>query len=288
MAQRDRELIRVGTNKMAQPDSASVSDGVYARRFVGFVDILGFEAIVVAADQSPPIRSRVIRALRQVRLTRPPQPVDTDLRVQNFSDSLIVSARDTADGLWHLIFSLDALAWNLLQDDILVRGGIALGGVHHDNEVVFGVGINKAYRLESRVARYPRIVLSGEVLMEADRYASQDDAWSVFRQSRLLRDADGVYFVNYLNDLASANQFPRTGINPDPWREAGSIVREHIQRRIDSTMDAPDIYEKVLWLARYWNRVVPTAAFTPEQSAFEPIRLAGEEPRGIFLPFRTL
>src|SRR3546814_12713824 len=94
-----------------------------------------------------------------------PTVVDTDYRAQNFSDSLIISAANTADGLWHVLFSLSDLAINLLEIGVLVRGGVTIGGIHHDDDIVFGLGVNEAYRLESKIATSPRIVLgsSGQI-----------------------------------------------------------------------------------------------------------------------------
>src|SRR3546814_6589532 len=85
-----------------------------------------------------------------------PTVVDTDYRAQNFSDSLIISAANTADGLWHVLFSLSDLAINFLEIGVLVRGGVTIGGIHHDDDIVFGLGVNEAYRLESKIANSPR------------------------------------------------------------------------------------------------------------------------------------
>jgi hypothetical protein len=155
-------------------------------RVVGFIDILGFADLVRHADRDPALRNEIIEALGKVRSIAAPGIGSTDLRTQNFSDSLILSARNTTDGLWHLLLSMDALAWNLLQIGVLVRGGVTIGGMHHDEQIVFGVGVNEAYRLESTVAKMPRIVLGTRAIQAAIEYAKLDGIWEAYRNARLL------------------------------------------------------------------------------------------------------
>ena len=103
----------------------SESDG-YMQKVVGFVDILGFADLVQRADSNPALRIKVMEALGKVRSVQRDWSIGTELQAQYFSDCLIVSAQHSPEGLWHLLLSLDALAWNLLQEDILVRGAVTI------------------------------------------------------------------------------------------------------------------------------------------------------------------
>ncbi len=261
----------------------------YVERAVGFVDILGFADLVRRADRNPTLRIEIIEALGKVQSISAPGGGETDLRTQNFSDSLILSAKSTPDGLWHLLLSIDALAWNLLQIGVLVRGGVTIGGMHHDDRTVFGVGVNEAYRLESTVAKMPRIVLGARAIQAANEYAKQDEIWQAYRNARLLRDQDGVWFLNYLTELGVFNR--QNPANPDmhkhPIFAVGQSVKRIIQSKIDETLDQPDIYSKVDWLAQYWNVEVAAPRADGLDPALGPIRLAGQEPRTTPLPFRT-
>jgi hypothetical protein len=260
----------------------------YAERVVGFIDILGFADLVRRADRDPGLRGQIMEALETVRSVSAPGGGDTDLRAQNFSDSLILSAINTADGFWHLLFSIDALAWNLLQLGVLIRGGVTIGGIHHDEAIVFGVGVNEAYRLESAVAKVPRIALGARAVRAATEYASDGEIWSEYRNARLLRDTDGVWHLNYLAILGIFNrQRPTADMMKHPYYEVGRSVRQIIQAKVDSTVEQPDIYRKVEWLARYWNLEV---AAHPEEARGErlgPILLAGQEMRTTPLPFQA-
>lgn len=260
----------------------------YVQAYVAFVDILGFGELVKSADKSESLRSNIVQALRAVRQL-PKGIQSTALKAQNFSDSLILSTSVTPEGLWRLILSLDKLSIDLLKIGVLARGAVARGGVYQDDEIVFGVGVNEAYRLESKVARYPRIILSKSVVSDATNFASQYDIWKTYRQTRLKRDFDGVTFINYLNDISAANRHPRDHLKPetDEWASLGKDIRTVIQGKLDETLDAPDIYDKVRWLGNYWNSSVVTNAIDPSHMAFGPVILAGQEERISPLPFRN-
>lgn len=271
-------------------DNQRTNTSEYCDRVVGFVDILGFADLVRRADREPELRDHIAEALGNVRRVSPPTEGKTDLRSQNFSDSLILSAADTPDGFWHLLLSIDALAWNLLQLGVLIRGGVTIGGMRHEPDIVFGVGVNEAYRLESTVAKMPRIVLGARAFDAAERYARQHEVWATYRSARLLRDRDGVWFLNYLTELGCFNrQDPR---NPDmlshPFCELGRSIRSIIQSKLDRTLDQPDVYAKVEWFARYWNAEVATHPDPDAEPVIGPIRLAGMGTRVVPLPFRSV
>jgi hypothetical protein len=47
----------------------------------------------------------------------------------------------------------------LIGYEILLRGGIVVGKLLHENNIMFGPAFNQAYDLESKSALYPRIVI---------------------------------------------------------------------------------------------------------------------------------
>ncbi|WP_370153676.1 hypothetical protein [Ferrovibrio sp.] len=256
----------------------------YLQRVVAFVDILGFGALVKRADGDPTLRERIFGVLQNVHAFAAPTESNTDFKAQNFSDSLIISATNTADGLWHVLFSLSDLAINLLEIGVVVRGGVTVGGIHHDGDVVFGLGVNEAYRLESTIAAVPRIVLGATALSAANQYATQHEIWGTYRSSRLLRDRDGVWFLNIFCELGI---FSRQGgmLEEHPLYQRGTVIREAIQAQIDSTIDQPDVYEKLRWLASYWNREVGQGMAKFIQPMLPGVTLAGDELRQRPLPF---
>jgi hypothetical protein len=45
-----------------------------------------------------------------------------------------------------------------------IRGAVTVGLIHHDEHIVFGPALNRAYELESKVAIYPRILIDAPAL----------------------------------------------------------------------------------------------------------------------------
>jgi len=283
-----------GAPKVTQGDSVTSfpnqpNDDGYRDRVVGFVDILGFADLVQRADRDGTLRRQITDALSRVRAVTLPEGGETDLRTQNFSDSLILSATNTPEGFWHLLLSIDSLAWNLLQLGILLRGGISIGGMKHNDEHVFGLGVNEAYRLESIVAKTPRVVLGAKAFDAAERYAKDGEVWAEYRNARLLRDRDGVWFLNFLTELGCFNR--QDPSNPDmlrhPLCQVGRSIQQIIQSKLDSTLEQPDVYAKLEWLAHYWNDEIATHPDPTATPVIGPVKLAGTESRSTPLPFRS-
>jgi hypothetical protein len=108
------------------------------------------------------------------------------------------------------------------------------------------------------VSRVPRIILGSRAIEAAWLYAEQEEIWEVYARARLLRDSDGVWFLNVLTNTAIFNR--QDSRNSDMKRHpaylSGEVVRRKIQDSVDSTVDSPEIYAKVAWLAAYWNSEV--------------------------------
>ena len=65
--------------------------------------------------------------------------------------------------LLQLMLGIVDIAYN---NRVIVRGGIARGGLIHDKEMVVGPAMVDAYLLESKKAVYPRIIISEELKNE--------------------------------------------------------------------------------------------------------------------------
>jgi hypothetical protein len=139
----------------------------YETRYCAFVDILGFKGIVRDLE-----RGRITyEALRDMLRTvhRPPLGDtsalgQTDFKAQSISDAVCLSTKPTLEGMTHLFLSLEALTHALLDKGYLIRGAVVKGHLYHDNLSVFGDALVRAYVMESTVARFPRIMLSRDVV----------------------------------------------------------------------------------------------------------------------------
>ncbi|MFD6440909.1 hypothetical protein ACFWDG_14065 [Peribacillus sp. NPDC060186] len=83
-----------------------------------------------------------------------------------FSDSLVISRpyHDSND-LWQIIMDLDLVQKTLASDvGIMIRGGLTTGKLYHKGSISFGPAFVAAYHLESKVAKYPRIIIDPKII----------------------------------------------------------------------------------------------------------------------------
>ena len=121
----------------------------YVEKYVAFLDILGFSNLVEQADEDHALRKGLAEVLDIFQTTCGSNHT-TGTRVTQFSDSLVISANRTELGLHALLNGCEWLAMNLIQYAVLLRGGVAIGRVTHEDHVLFGLGVNRAYTFEKK------------------------------------------------------------------------------------------------------------------------------------------
>ena len=231
--------------------STSDEDDAYSIRYVAFVDILGFSEIVVrnVGPDRGKQRKALVRLLQVAGDRGIGKIFGDDFRFQQFSDSIIMSENVSALGLWNLLDAVSDLADELLFKGLLIRGGIAKGHLHHDDKVVFGPAFLDAYRIESTISDFPRVVLSSEVYKDALDFKEESDA---IRRLIKLAD-DGPAFVHVLADISKEKPTRKR------WHSVGPIIT----RLLQNAMHDPRQYKKLKWLAVYWNETVQGTSFAP-------------------------
>lgn len=172
-------------------------------RAVAFMDILGSSDILLNGSEKD-VEEYAMGLGGLYDLLRKRFPVK-NLRL--FSDNvLIYTDDDEPEGLASLIGSVASIQFHVTADfRMLLRGGIVIDILNHvpadTNDFVVGRGVVNAYRLESKKAVYPRIVVSDRAM---DVYSRTSPAINY-----LQRDSD-MPFVDYLKSTAEGG-FVDTG-----------------------------------------------------------------------------
>ena len=91
-------------------------------------------------------------------------PVEAPINVSTFSDNVVISTPVNQDNIPYFLRAIAIMQLLTASLNFLLRGGITVGDICHDDEVVFGPGLNRAYELESQISVVPRIVVDEEVL----------------------------------------------------------------------------------------------------------------------------
>lgn len=212
---------------------------IYDKRIVLFLDILGFRTLINAGREAELLEILKI----PVRLQSTwPYDGSTSMRLTAFSDSIVISdvVGDDDFPYQRLVYYASYLTWKFLVRGILVRGGFAVGPLHHEQNVLFGPAMVEAYQLESEFAIYPRIAVSAGVREGLFRQAdSEGYAAAPITRSILKRDFDGVWYVDFLSMVGvhpTDELFPEK--RPLPGGEGVSFETHEIAARMAEKIEA--------------------------------------------------
>lgn len=164
----------------------------YEKRFVAFIDILGFKNIVEKTIDNSAFQQNIFAVLNSIKtnvLTTalagetnidnvPKEELEevletieilgtvlkseSSVQITHFSDSIVISVK--ADDMKYVMTVMELIGrvifklWN--DFNILIRGGITVGDlIHEEGGVLFGPAMVKSYEYETYLAKNPRIII---------------------------------------------------------------------------------------------------------------------------------
>lgn len=227
----------------------------YQNRIVCFIDILGFAKIIKDSIHTDSEKS-------SEALTKLATIYDTfeyinfksfmNIEITQFSDSMVLSIPyNEEDGAFFFIVRLQHLIMELAGNEILCRGGIAIGELYHDDTTVFGPALVDAYMLESKIANYPRVIVGPDIIKIAKTYKGNQNSEKHIEEyfSKILGfDSDGFYYIEYLNVY---EEFDHIADYPIYLDAIHSMIEEGL-RSNDITIRA-----KYTWLGLKYNELIP-------------------------------
>lgn len=119
------------------------------------------------------------------------------------------------------LLNCEPLLMKFLSEGLVIRGGAAYGDVYYDKNknMFFGDAVNRAYQYESKIAKYPRIVLDEYVAEEVIKYTKGVDKRSKKRGKNesltfedhvgciVSLDSDKKYYLNYFNSIQHGRDY---------------------------------------------------------------------------------
>lgn len=186
----------------------------YEKRFVAFLDILGFKELIKKiekerSDSQDYQRVKLILDFLHDESVESNTHHDLlvyertehgllekelgDPRINYISDCVIISTEGTFDGFKALCNKVTKLSVQGATIGIYIRGGITYGNIHHHGPMLFGTAYQRALELEGE-AGSPRVLIDDLV------YSVIGDKQGVFPLSEhaIRRDSDGKnYLMNY-------------------------------------------------------------------------------------------
>ena len=208
----------------------------YQKRAVAFIDILGWRDMVDESINHKDLRDKMENAItgmgnivrKQVEEEDDPHMAEYGLlpsadQASQFSDSIVISYLfNHAHDLTRLIRELTSYQLIMLQMGFLVRGGITVGDMFHQESIAFGPALNRAVSLEGK-AEFPRVVIDDSLNFCVEELAKQFPAhWAFVR-----KDEDGLYSTDYLTQIAlspASTAFTEFFIEKQLTRFAGNLA----------------------------------------------------------------
>lgn len=152
----------------------------YDQRVVAFIDILGFTAYIETKSNDEAGFASVYAALSEVQdyFTKPNEFDNEDSRtffrddtqVITASDCVIISRRvDERGGIYQMLWDCDFATHLLIKRGFLCRGGIAVGDLYHNGNLIFGPAYLEALRME-KAADVPIVMFNQELFDIAAAY----------------------------------------------------------------------------------------------------------------------
>lgn len=251
----------------------------YERRLIAFIDILGFTALVKESENNPIVLEKINGALEILKESAKPSgwslstieieesaqykgienfKIDDKINVTCFSDSIVASVNleiiNLNEALSTFIANLALMGAYLLSEGILIRGGITDGNlIHTRDSTVFGQALIDAYKIESELSVYPRILLTKKLINHLQYpILTKKDEYPYHRY--LCRFEDGC--VGF-DQLVFFEVFQSTiDINIGTFKETIGKIKQVIINGLDSCFDNPNVYKKYEWLKCRYNSLI--------------------------------
>ena len=238
---------------------------MYQKAIVTFIDILGFGDFVKQSDADS-----INSALDAFEKSTSPLILDEEAEkddhaeVISFSDSIVrirkIETRENQKYPMGLLFqeliSLVLAQGELIDFDIIIRGGVSVGDIYMSGGRVFGPGLIQAYELESKYALYPRIIIDPQLIQEHKtnkllkaKWHSVEDELEIL--GRLLRQGDdGMWFIDYV--AALEGELDEHEMYPIFLRRHREVILAGVQNH--SQLNS--ILSKFVWMANYHNQII--------------------------------
>jgi hypothetical protein len=220
------------TRLMNPADSMKLN---YTQRFVAFIDVLGFGSAVSESGKTPAVAKRLIKRVLDAILGSIEELEEQwDIAFTHFSDSIVLSIKVSKQPHDIIMFSLMILGVIdcFLASNFLLRGGITRGQLIHNDKLLFGPAMNRAYELESDLARYPRIIIDPDL----------PESTYIMPSHWLNKDEDGLLYINYFAPKKAFYLIPG-------WLYC-------IQQTIEAMPLTSELDEKRAWLVEKYNEEI--------------------------------
>lgn len=165
--------------------------------YIAYFDILGYKAFFEDKENDIMEFLKQIIKLADDVVNKSASIFWDKFEVKSFSDNFVILLNSKGLNEYQAVKSLSyLLAYMQLRFlekySVLIRGGITVGDIYIDNNIIFGEGLVKAVELESG-ANFPRIVI--------DEKSIKKEVCDDLCEKCIRMDTDERYYVNFFEAL---------------------------------------------------------------------------------------
>lgn len=239
----------------------------YKKHVIAFVDLLGFSAWVEESVKDPNLIEEMAEILERLGSYQKnifesefPTQLTKNIKITVFSDSIVLSSQYLTDDkfdicLRRLMAVTNVLCLDLTRLGYLVRGGIARGPLYHESSIVFGPAMIDAYRLESEIAVYPRIIVHPEI----QRYLIDGNPNFTLFWGYIGLEEDGLLSLEYLTPQCAFSvslMYNSLYENDDmQYEDVMAQVKKVLEKKLDES-STTNVIRNVNQLAKRFNKCV--------------------------------
>lgn len=250
---------------------------MYKKSIVTFIDILGFKDLVNKSSNSTKVLNIINATLMRFKSLEKSESWTSDLieieedaqrkgldgfdiskktNCTCFSDSIVISIEienDLNEVFSTLIANLSRIGAQLLKEGILIRGGIDLSEIYHSNGIVFGKGLINAYELETKAAKYPRIILTKNLVSELNYPLLVKNKRYPYHQylDRFEDGCVGIHQLIFYQVHQNSSTISKKQIVEDLKKSKDIIIHG-----LDSNLETPYIFAKYKWLKNQYDKLI--------------------------------
>lgn len=233
----------------------------YEKRLTLFLDFLGFSEKVKSTEKDIETLNDLVDALSDAAETANIGNAP-DFQATQFSDCLVISYRlDSPDALFEIVNKLSLIVVILADRGYLIRGGLTYGQLLHTDKVVVGPAMNRAYFLESKVAKAPRVILDPEIFNAALKKPKVEVLKVIKKFLKRDKDSDGK--VSWFFDYFSWRSVVETvGADSNAYPEYLKTLSGLIKAGLKNTDSG--VLEKYVWMQKRYKAARHDFIGTPD------------------------
>lgn len=242
----------------------------YENKLVAFVDLLGFKKAVFESESDTNIKKSVDKAVYSYLKLKTLNDAYIELMKEKginkglydiafFSDCFVISCKKQSDEQENLYIDffkgLVNMSFKLLSIGFLIRGGVTYGLLYHQNNMIYGPAMNRAYLLESQQAKYPRILVDGFALQEI----SKDEHIREIMQYISPDQIDGMMFIDYLSQkeyFEENDNYYNCNNERLTYNQLLLQAKDKIEMNIKTFKEQGKVLDKFNWFKDYHNNIV--------------------------------